>query len=322
MNPFQKRLYLLPFVLAAAFVAPLIAQQEGPIATQTLIAFDSKSPVTPTIANVTLKADNHATPLTSLKRVVPNGSQVALLIDDGLRTSVARELGSLRSFIQSLPAGTEVFVGYMQNGRVVSEQPFSTDLASAAANLRIPMGSAGISASPYFCLSDFVKNWPGVEEGQRPDMGGVPVRKARFVMMITNGVDPYNGSTSPMNQNSPYVDAAVTDAQRVGVPVYSIYFSDAGIRGGQASFSGQNYLQEIADGTGGRAYYTGTGNPVSMAPFLTQFQQAIASTYVATFDTPAKKNSVQLNVKTNLSHTKVRSANLVRTGTILTGTGR
>jgi hypothetical protein len=322
MNLFQKHLYLVALVLATTIVAPLNAQQEGPIATQALIAFDSKVPVTPTPANVTLKIDNHATPITSLKRVVPSGSQVALLIDDGLRTSVGRELGSLRSFIQTLPAGTEVLVGYMQNGRVVSEATFSTDLASVAGNLRIPMGAAGISASPYFCLSDFVKNWPGVEENQNPGAASGTVRKARFVMMITNGVDPYNGSTSPMNQNSPYVDAAVTDAQRVGVPVYSIYFSDAGLRGGQASFSGQSYLQEIADGTGGRAYYSGIGNPVSMAPFLTQFQQAVASTYVATFDTPAKKNFVRVNVKTNLSHIKVRAANLVRTGAVLSSGGR
>src|ERR1019366_7389880 len=40
--------------------------------------------------------------------------------------------------------------------------------------------------------------------------------KARFILMLTNGVDPYNGSTSIMNQGSAYVDNAIADAQRRG----------------------------------------------------------------------------------------------------------
>jgi hypothetical protein len=179
------------------------------------------------------------------------------------------------------------------------------------------MGSPGLSASPYLCLSDFVKKWPGTEAD--PDaIGASAPRKARFVLMITDGVDPYNGSTNVTNQNSPYVSAAVTDAQRSGIPVYSIYFSDAGIRGGQASFSGQSYLSQIAEGTGGRAYYTGTGNPVSMAPFLEQFKKAVAETYVATFDAPGNKDLVRVKLATNLSGAKLQSADQVRPGTRIT----
>ena len=117
------------------------------------------------------------------------------------------------------------------------------------------------------------------------------------------------------NQDSPYVAEAVQDAQRSGVPVYSIYFSDAGIRGGQASFSGQSYLEQVASGTGGRAYYQGTGNPVSMAPFLSQFQKAIAETYVATFDAPGDKNLVRVKLTTNMPGAKLRSADQVHPGT-------
>ena len=80
--------------------------------------------------------------------------------------------------------------------------------------------------------------------------------------MLTNGVDPYNGSTALVNQDSPYVEAAQADAQRAGVAVYSIAYGDAGMRGGSASFSGQSYLQQVADATGGRSFYQGTGNPV------------------------------------------------------------
>ena len=48
----------------------------------------------------------------------------------------------------------------MQYGHVVAEQPFTTDHAQAASTLHLPEGMPGMSASPYICLSDFVKHWP------------------------------------------------------------------------------------------------------------------------------------------------------------------
>lgn len=298
--------YLLALTLLAATTFAAQAQQEGPTPTQALVAVDSKNPVTPTIADVTIKVNNHAAQLTNLMPVQASGAQVAILIDDGLRMSMSRELPALRDFIKGLRPGTEAFVGYMQNGRVINSQGFTTDLAAAANDLRIPVGSPGLSASPYFCLSDFVKRWP-------ENASSAP--KARFVLMITNGVDPYNGSISIMNQNSPYVDAAVKDAQRAGVAVYSMYYSDAGIRGGRASFSGQSYLAQIAQGTGGTAYYQGVGNPVSMEPYLKQFQKAISETYVASFMAPGGRGLVQLKVSTKLPKTKLNAPAYVNPGT-------
>lgn len=300
--------YLLALTLLTATAITAQAQQEGPTPTQALVAITSKGSVAPTINNLTIKVNNHKTELTSLAPVPATGAQVALLIDDGLRISVGRELSSLRSFIKGLRPGTEIFIGYMQNGRVIPGQNFTTNYEAAAQSLRIPVGSPGLSASPYFCLSDFVKQWPS-------DPNSRGTAKAHIVLMITNGVDPYNGSTSIMNQNSPYVESAVRDAQRAGVAVYSIYYSDAGIRGGRASFSGQSYLAQVSDGTGGTAYYQGTGNPVSMEPYLNQFQKAIAETYVATFLAPAGKDLVQFKASTNLPKTNVHAPQEVRPGT-------
>ena len=301
--------YLLALALLTATFAP--AQQEGPTTTQTLVTLDSNSPQNPTPQNLSLKLNGRDTPITGLAPIPPSGAQIALLIDDGLRTSVGRQISDIRNFVTSLPKGTEIFIGYMQNGRVVSTQDFTTDYAAAAKTVRIPLGTAGVSASPYFCLSDFAKRWPSSSsEEQTP--------KARFVLMITNGVDPYNGSVSPMNQNSPYVDAAIRDAQRAGIAVYSIYYTDAGIRGGAASFSGQNYLSQVSESTGGRAYFQGTGNPVSMGPFLKQFNNSIAESYTATFTAPGHADLVRVKFSTNLPKTKVRASAEVRPGTRIT----
>lgn len=305
----------------ALFASPLfILAQEGPL-TQAIVTVNSKSPQQLTAQNLKVRVNNHETPLTSVQPVKPNGTQVALLIDDGLRTSIGRQMSDMQQFIRSLPDGTEILVGYMQNGRVIAQQPFTTDHDAAAKNLRLPVGSPGLSASPYFCLSDFVKNWPGSREGAS-DQGNVIAGKARFVIMITNGVDPYNGSVSPMNQNSVYVDTSIRDAQRAGVPVYSIYYSNAGIRGSAASFSGQSYLAKVSDETGGQAYFQGMGNPVSLSPFFEKFSKSLSESYVATFPAPAKTNNnlIELKFSTTLGSTKLQAARYIRPGTRITAT--
>ncbi len=302
----MKKLLLVPVLLLAPFLS---AQQEGPTPTQALITLDSKTPPkTLTPQNLTLKVNNRDAELSSINPVRANRAQVAILIDDGLRTSFGRNLSDLKTWVSSLPPGTEIFIGYMQSGRVLSVQDFTTDYAGAAKAFRLPLGSPGLSASPYFCLSDFVKRWPSEDSG-----------KARFILMLTNGVDPYNGSTDISNQNSPYVSSAVTDAQRAGIPVYSIYYADAGFRGQQGSFSGQSYLQQVAEGTGGQAYFQGLGNPVSLTPFLDQFRKAVAETWVATFNAPGNKELVPLKVSTKLPGTKVRAPQQVRPGTQILG---
>jgi hypothetical protein len=217
----------------------------------------------------------------------------------------------------------------MRNGEVVAAQPFTTNLESAAALVRLPSGPPGISGNPYYCLSAFSKQWLKSSAGS-----GQSAPKARFILMIANGVDPYIGNVSVLeanasplrtrgsfvNQDSPNVVNAVHDAQRAGVAVYSIYYyTDAGIRGGAAYFSGKKYLIQVADSTGGTAFTVGNGNPVSMAPFLKQFQNSIGQTYIATFWAPGNQKLVAIKLNTKLPGTKLRTADQVRPGTLQSG---
>src|SRR5690348_6117976 len=103
-------------------VATFLSAQEGPVATQSIVTVDSKSPQKLTPGNLTVKVDRRDAKVDSVTPVPANGSQVALLIDDGLSTSIGRQLPDLKSFVTSLPAGVEIFIGYMQNGRVVPTQ--------------------------------------------------------------------------------------------------------------------------------------------------------------------------------------------------------
>jgi len=293
MRPLASALLL---ALTITFSHASLAQVEGPVPTQVLVNVDAKSVPLVSASTLTIAVNDRKEQLSAWEQVTPSNVQVALLIDDGLRESVGREIDNLHNFIRTLSPGIEVLVGYMQYGHVATAQSFTTDHQAAASTIHLPDGMVDMSASPYICISDFVKNWPG----------HAAARKARFIIMLTNGVDPYNGSASIMNQGSPYVDNAIEDAQRAGVSIYSIYFGDAGMGGGMVNNSGQSYLNQITEATGGINYWEGVGNPVSTAPFLHNFQGAIAESYIATFLAPAGNNPARDLVRIKLSAPKAK----------------
>jgi hypothetical protein len=293
MRPLASALLL---ALTITFSHASLAQVEGPVPTQVLVNVDAKSVPLVSASTLTIAVNDRKEQLSAWEQVTPSNVQVALLIDDGLRESVGREIDNLHNFIRTLSPGIEVLIGYMQYGHVATAQSFTTDHQAAASTIHLPDGMVDMSASPYICISDFVKNWPG----------HAAARKARFIIMLTNGVDPYNGSASIMNQGSPYVDNAIEDAQRAGVSIYSIYFGDAGMGGGMVNNSGQSYLNQVTEATGGINYWEGVGNPVSTAPFLHNFQGAIAESYIATFLAPAGNNPARDLVRIKLSAPKAK----------------
>ena len=272
-NSRSKVLCVVMAGLAAAL--PMIGQGvpvEGPLPTTALVMVQSRNGTPLDPAMLTLKVDKDFVPITSVRAVPPPAAQIAILIDDGLRFTFSNQLNDFADFINALPPGTKVLVGYMRNGIVDGMRTFSANHQAVAAQLRIPISMAGVDGSPYFTLSEFVKHWPSNEPG------------ARFVLMITNGIDPYNGRPSVMNQDSPYVQTAQEDAQRAGVAVYSIYYPQSFPRGARGSFSGQSYLAQVGEATGANSFNIGTITPPSLSPYLNEFGKAVASSYMISFN--------------------------------------
>jgi hypothetical protein len=302
----MKNLWICAALAIAA--APLAAQEiptEGPVPTTALISASSKNGVPLDAGQLKLQVNGHDAPISSVTPVAPSRAEIAILIDDGLRGNFGLQIKDLQNFIDQLPAGTPVLVGYMRNGDVEVVQPFTTDHMAAIKAVRIPMSAPDISASPYFCLSEFVKHWPSDH------------RVPRFVLMMTNGVDPYNGRPSIMNQDSPYVQAAQEDSERAGVAVYSIFYNDAGMRRG--SFSGQSYLQQVASATGGQLLSGGI-TPVSLAPYLRDFNKYIAESYTVNFMASSAREKgntlVPIKVKTSQPGMKIYAPENVHPGTV------
>jgi hypothetical protein len=210
------------------------------------------------------------------------GLDLLVLVDDSSSVSLGAQIEDIRAFIAQQPPTTFIGVGYIQNGTVELVQGFTQDHASAAKSLRLPLGAgAGVDASPYFSVSDYVKHWPVN-----------PARPRREILLISDGIDTYYGG----GPEDPYVDDAVEDAQRAGVTIYSIYTPGSG-HAGHSFYRmnwGQNYLSELSDKTGGESYWIGFGSAVSFTPFLDELAHQLQHQYLLTFiPKPEKKAGMQ-----------------------------
>lgn len=205
------------------------------------------------------------------------GLQLFFLIDDESGMSLGTQLDDIRKFMESQPPTTKIGVAYMQNGIARILQDPTNDHAQAAKALRLPMGAGGANASPYFSLSDLVKKWPSTNE-------------RREVLMVSDGIDRYYGTG---DLQDPYLEAAIDDAAKAGIQVSAIYTPGAGhfAHSYWQSYWGQIYLSELADKTGGEAYYIGfTGAPVSFAPYLENLARRLENQYLLSFvPKPEKK---------------------------------
>jgi hypothetical protein len=221
--------------------------------------------------------------------------QLAILIDDAVNSSaIGPQFDDLKNFIEEQPNTTEVGIFYAQYGTITTAAKFSSDHQSVAKKLRLPLGRrSGASPSIYLSLSDLVKKWPAGAAAPR-----------REVLMLTSGMD----LLQPGVQN-PYFDAAMTNVQRSGVIVHSIYVGS--LRLGLSFFGmiAQGNLGQITSGSGGDGFFQGLSTPVSFKPFLQQLNIILLNQYLITFEAPASSKAKgdlrQIRVRIEQSRVKL-----------------
>lgn len=214
--------------------------------------------------------------------------ELVLLIDGAARNSLGRQMDDIQHFVTGLPANVAVGIAYMQNGQAVFSGPLSTNHAQVLQGLHLPGGMPGINASPYFCLSDLAKRWPGQNAQAR-----------REVVMVTDGVDNYERRYDP---DDPYVQAAINDAVRARLVVYSIYWMNEGRfdRTFYANYDGQNLLTQLTEATGGKSFWQGLGNPVTFQPYFQELTRRLQNQYELGFMTTTNGKPGVENLKLNL----------------------
>jgi hypothetical protein len=131
------------------------------------------------------------------------------------------------------------------------------------------------------------------------------------MIVVSDGIDRLGGT----GLGNPYVDEAIAEAQRAGVIIYSIYASGAG-RYGRSMWRinwGQNYLSQIAEETGGEAFYLGFETPVSFTPYLEDVSRRLNHQFLlAFFAKPGKKAGLQrIKLKTEVPNAELVAAEKV-----------
>ena len=278
-----KRCLLWGLVVVTMLLSPTLAlakkkkKKTAEVATQmvvTVVPHSRNTAQIPTISssNVKVEEDGKPTQVVGWKPITASdGTQLVILIDEDLwRSWLSLYFNDLNNFISQLPASTQVALGYMQYGSSVIVVGFTTDRATIAKVVHIPDEIPGSNVSPYFSLSDLVHHWPA----------GRPAA-VRQVLMITDGADGY--FTGQYDPEDPYVLAAIRDAQKQRVIASSLFFRDFGDMGIFPSRGGDVYLFDVADGTGGKLYYSQIGNPITLTPFLNDYKKHLADTFVLTF---------------------------------------
>jgi hypothetical protein len=232
--------------------------------------------------DVEVQVDRHPAPVTDW--VALRGEQANLelfvVIDDGDDSELGLQYGELKNFMRAQPSTTKIGLAYLQNGAARIAAPMTADREQVSKALRSPLAQPGISSSPYMGISDLIKKW-------------LAANARREVLLIASGIDPW---WSPPDPQDIYLEKAISDAQRAGILVHSIYFPEAGHLGHsywRANW-GQNYLSELADGTGGELYWSrGLQNPVSVAPYLKDFAMRLENQYLLTVQVSRSKNELE-----------------------------
>jgi hypothetical protein len=287
-------------LLTATFALAAEQKQEVPGSTVITILPENELPGGVPQEAMHLKLNGKGSTITGFTPLRDPQSKVEMvvLIDDGARSSLGLQMNDVAKFIQSQRPDTKVALAYMMNGRAALSGPLTTDHDSVLRGLHLTMagGEAGISGSPYFCLSDLAKNWPSSD-----------VHARREVVMITDGVDYYDMHYDP---EDPYVQTAMDDAVRARLIVYAIYWTsgDRFDRTNYGAGTGQNLLAQITEGTGGTSYWQGTGNPVSFVAYFADIDRRLNNQYELDFMTAVGDKPQMQSIKLTVSvHAKINA---------------
>lgn len=232
----------------------------------------------PELQMIDLTVDEDGDPQTILSiRAMAGGAPISLavLIQDDLVPSLANEIKPLREFVRGLPKGSRVMVGFVRTGSLQVRQKFTTDLERASKSLRPPLGLA--SAAPY---NPYVEVIQAIKRFESQPFG------RRAILLLSDGLDVSRGIDSSAGAQSIDLKRAINEAQRRSVAVYAFFAPTVGAESTILTANGQSSLQRLSDETGGRAFFEGTGAPVSLDPFIkslnSSLQRQIALTFLST----------------------------------------
>jgi VWFA-related protein len=243
------------------------------------------------LLDLNVSEDGEPQTVLSIRAIVTNSPiTLAVLIQDDLVSTASNEIKGVGEFIRHLPAGSRVMIGYIRTGSLEVRQRFTGDLEKAARSLRVPLSVA--SASPY---NPYVEVIEGVNRFESQPTG------RRSMLLISDGLDVSRGIDSSSAGQSLDLQRAINQAQRRSVAVYSIFVPSISLSRSNDQLligNSQSALQRLSSETGGKAFFQGTGAPVSFDPFLRDLNAALEKQLAVTFlSTHPRKGFHRLQIR-------------------------
>lgn len=246
-----------------------------PVTVPVTIRLRDSKPVEMRVVDYLLREDGEMQTILSARSPNESPMTLAILMQDDLVSSVSVEARTIANFIRNQPGGSRVMVGYIRQGTLDVRRKFTNELQRAAESVRPPQGFASNSPfNPYVEIIEGLKRFDSQPLGRRA------------MIVVTDGVDVSRGIDSSTPSQSLDLQRAIAEAQRRSVAIYSIYAPAAASSSSFLSSNGQSCLVRLSNETGGRAFFQGTGAPVSFDPFLKEIDtllgKQIALTYLST----------------------------------------
>jgi len=277
----RPKLILTATLCGLSLVASVRGQdgkQRGPAKPVTVpvtIRLRDSKPVEMRIVDYLLREDGDMQTILSQRTPTESPLTLAILFQDDLVSSVSSEARTVAEFIRNQPGGSRVMIAYIRQGSLEVRRKFTNEIDKVAQGVRPPLGLA--SASPF---NPFIEIIEGLRRFDSQPLG------RRAMIVISDGLDVSRGVDSSSPGQSIDLQRAITEAQRRSVAIYSIFVPSIVSAGQNLNLNGQGCLERLSSETGGRAFFQGTGAPVSFDPFLKEIDtllgKQIALTYLST----------------------------------------
>jgi VWFA-related protein len=227
------------------------------------------------LGDITVREDGVERKILSTRGIGNTPLALAVLIQDDVVSSISTEIKAIGEFIRTLPKGSRVLVGYIHSGSLQVRQKFTTELDKAVRALRVPISSASVAPyNPYVEIIEALKRFESLPSGRRA------------MLVVTDGLDTSGGLRSSSAGMSLDLQRAIREAQRRSVAIYSFYAPTVTATAGRDPIlvnNAQSSLQRLSDESGGRAFFQGTGAPVSFDPFLHELGESLLMQLAVTF---------------------------------------
>jgi VWFA-related protein len=227
------------------------------------------------IDRLIVKEDKDEQTILSVRSVASAPLSLAILLQEDLTSDINLQLKDLHRFIETLPRGSRVMVGFIRGGTLRVKQRFTDNLERASAALQIVAGTAAANG-PFEGVETATNYFESLPTGRHA------------ILLVSDGVDASRGNSPSDLISTPEMERAILKAQRRGIAIYSIWSPRQSTQNPSDPLIsyGQSALARLSDETGGRAFYQGSIAPVSFTPFLKDlsilFERQFALTYLST----------------------------------------